>query len=123
MSKKRWLALVGVVLICLVAQARAGDSYGEKVGRKLGIGLANIVTSWVEIPKCMINDYNRTHLFFGIAGGAAQGLVNTGGRILTGVLDVITFPLPTKPIPQPPLVWQDFDSDTRFSEAFRLDRD
>ncbi|BCX89617.1 hypothetical protein MIN45_P1990 [Methylomarinovum tepidoasis] len=123
MNEKRWRVLAGVILICLAAQTQAGDSYGEKVGRKLGIGLANIVTSWVEIPKCIINDYNRTNFFFGITGGTAQGLANTADRVLTGVLDVITFPLPTKPIPQPPLVWQNFDSDTHYGEAFRLDLD
>lgn len=101
----------------------AGESYGVKAGRKLGIGFANLVSCWLEIPKNAINTYNQTNFWFGVSGGVIKGLVNTGGRVFTGTLDVLTFYVPTKPVPQPALVWEDFDADTRYGEAFRLDTD
>lgn len=97
------------------------ESYDVKARRKLGIGLGNIVSSWLEIPKTMINTYNQTNFWFGISGGLLKGLVNTGGRVLTGTLDVLTFYVPTQPVPQPALVWEDFDAGTHYGQAFRLD--
>lgn len=118
-----WLkiALLTVTFGAGIESVVAGESYGAKVGRKLGIGLANIVTCWLEIPRNTINTYNQTNFWFGVSGGVIKGLVNTGGRAFTGTLDVVTFYVPTKPVPQPALVWEDFDADTRYGEAFRLD--
>ncbi len=121
----RWfrILLVASVMMAASGNVLAGDNYGVKVGKKLGIGMANIATSWLEIPKSMINTYNQANFVFGLTGGLAKGLVNMGGRIVTGALDVATFPLPTKPVPQPALIWEDFDRDTDYGEAFRLDLD
>lgn len=105
----------------MMGTAVSGESYDIKIRRKLGIGFGNVVSSWLEIPKTMINTYNQTNFWFGISGGLIKGLVNTGGRVLTGTLDVLTFYVPTQPVPQPKLVWEDFDADTRYGEAFRLD--
>lgn len=120
---RSWLKtafLVGV-LGAMMGTAVSGESYDIKIRRKLGIGFGNVVSSWLEIPKTMINTYNQTNFWFGISGGLIKGLVNTGGRVLTGTLDVLTFYVPTQPVPQPKLVWEDFDADTHYGEAFRLD--
>lgn len=119
----RWFRILLLASVMAVASGNvhAGDNYGVKIGKKLGTGLANIATSWLEVPKSMINTYNQANLVFGLTGGLAKGLVNMGGRIVTGAIDVATFPLPTKPIPQPALIWKDFDQDTHYGEAFRLD--
>ncbi|MCX8048167.1 MAG: exosortase system-associated protein, TIGR04073 family [Methylohalobius sp.] len=120
---KNWLRavlLLGVLGAMMGAIAQE-ESYDVKARRKLGIGLGNIVSSWLEIPKTMINTYNQTNFWFGISGGLLKGLVNTGGRVLTGTLDVLTFYVPTQPVPQPALVWEDFDADTHYGQAFRLD--
>ncbi|GAB4357102.1 MAG: hypothetical protein Kow0060_10250 [Methylohalobius crimeensis] len=115
--------LLSVVVGVGVGSAMAEENYGAKAGRKLGMGAANIVTSWLEVPKTMINTYNQTNFIFGITGGFAKGLLNTGGRAITGTIDVLTFYVPTKPVPQPPMVWDNFDADTSYGPAFRLDTD
>ncbi len=126
----RYRLKVFVLTFLLALSAGEGvaqESYGGAVGRKLGVGFSNIVLSWVEIPKCMINGYNNSlyedgvpGFAYGLTGGFIQGVANTAGRLFTGVLDVITFPLPTKPIPQPAFVWEDFRGDTSYGEAFIL---
>ncbi len=116
----RFKQAVLILALSAVLMPAMGGEYDIKIRRKLGIGLGNVVSSWLEIPKSMINTYNQSNFWFGISGGLIKGLVNTGGRVLTGTLDVLTFYIPTEPIPQPALVWEDFDADTRYGEAFRL---
>jgi putative exosortase-associated protein (TIGR04073 family) len=98
-----------------------GNSYGSKVGNKALNGFANIVTSPLELPKNMINTSNESNVFYGIVGGVFKGVVVMAGRIAVGIGDLITIPLPTKPIAYPLYVWDDFDVDTTFGPAFRLD--
>lgn len=95
-------------------------SYGEKIGHKAASGFANLGTSWLEIPKNIINTHNQSNLAYGLVGGTIKGILNTTGRALVGAVDLITFWLPTKPIPNPPFVWQDFDADTTYGPIFRL---
>lgn len=98
------------------------SSYGSKVGRKAVNALANLTTAPLEIPKSMINTSNKSNVFYGIVGGLFKGLVHTAGRLGVGIADLITIPLPTKPITQPAYIWDDFDVDTTYGPAFRLDK-
>lgn len=105
----------------------AGDplkqsSYGEKVANKALNGFANLVTSPLEIPKNIINTMNQSNFFYGLFGGIIKGLVNTAGRMGVGIADLVTFPLPTKPIAYPMYIWDDFDVDTTYGEVFRLNK-
>lgn len=99
------------------------QSYGSKVGHKALNGFTNITTSFLEIPKSIINTTNESNLVFGIFGGLVKGVINTGGRIITGTTDLITAPMPTKPIAYPVYIWDDFDADTTYGEVFRLNYD
>jgi putative exosortase-associated protein (TIGR04073 family) len=105
-----------------VTQANAQQrSYGDKVGKKALSAFANLTTAPLEIPKNMINTSNKSNVFYGIVGGLFKGLVNTAGRLGVGIADLVTIPLPTKPIAQPIYIWDDFDVDTTYGPAFRLD--
>lgn len=113
-------------------------SYGSLVGDKALNGFANIVTGPLEMPKSIINQINYSYdygnsynnnninfdpdnnIIYGIFGGVISGALNTTGRILTGVTDLVTFPLPTKPIVQPKYVWDDFDKTNSYGQVFRL---
>ncbi len=95
------------------------QSYGAKVGHKALNGFANIATGILEIPKNVINTTNQSNIVYGVFGGVLKGIINTGGRIVVGVTDLITAPLPTKPIVYPVYVWDDFDADTTYGEVFR----
>jgi putative exosortase-associated protein (TIGR04073 family) len=93
--------------------------YGQLVGRKLASGFSNMALGIAEIPKNMIITTNQTNALFGVTGGAIKGLLHTLGRTLSGIVDIVTFPIPTQPITRPPLVWQDFQTETQYGPVFQ----
>jgi putative exosortase-associated protein (TIGR04073 family) len=93
--------------------------YGQLVGRKLASGFSNMALGIAEIPKNMIITTNQTNALFGVTGGAIKGLLHTLGRTLSGIVDIVTFPVPTQPITRPPLVWQDFQTETQYGPVFQ----
>lgn len=95
-------------------------SYGAAVGDKASRGIANLLTAPLELPKNIINTVNDTNIGLGVIGGAAKGILNMVARMLTGMVDLVTFPLPTKPIVYPQYVWDDFDVDSVYGPYFRL---
>lgn len=97
----------------------ADSGYGDKVGLKFGSGYTNLVLGLVEIPKNMILTTNQTNALFGVTGGVAKGVIHGVGRTLAGVVDVLTFPIPTEPIPRPAFVWQDFQTETRYGPVLK----
>ncbi len=105
----------------LIDKSHQPTTYGGKVGRKASSAFANLTTSWLEIPKNMINTTNQSNVFYGIVGGLFKGVVNMAGRLGVGVADLITIPIPTKPVAYPVYIWEDFDVDTTYGEVFRLD--
>lgn len=117
--------LFGIMLSPLVdareSSQQIEQSYGSYIGTKLGTGLANMATGWIEIPKNTINLTNQAdYVFFGFIGGMIKGTLHTVGRTMTGVLDVITFPLPTKPMIRSGLVWNNFGANTTYGPYFQL---
>ncbi len=99
---------------------RVCGSYGEIVGHKALNAFGNLGGSVLELPKNVINTSNQSNVFYGFTGGLFKGIVNMAGRIGVGVADLVTIPLPTKPIAYPLYVWDDFDIDTTYGEAYRL---
>ncbi len=121
LNTRRFAALLiaGWLAFAPWAQAEQIESYGETTGRKALSGLANIATSWLEIPKNMININNQSNWVFGIGFGAVQGLVNTIGRVVIGTSDLVLAPIPTHPVVYPLYVWQDFETDTTYGPIWR----
>ncbi len=97
-------------------------SYGEKIGNKVLLGFANLISSPLEIPKNIINTIDQSNFFYGVFGGFIKGLVNNLGRAGCGVADLLTFPLPTQPIAHPLYIWDDFDVDTTYGDVMRLEK-
>jgi len=97
-------------------------SYGEKIGHKALWGLTNITLGFFEVPKNMIQITNRSNIIFGVTGGLALGMLNTGGRMIIGAVDLTFFLLPTKPVVQPIHPWQNYlTTTTEYNELFKLD--
>lgn len=112
------------------------DRYRRQVGDKALNGFTNVVTGPLELPKSIINQINYNYsssysnssynsdpdnnIVYGVIGGAISGALNATGRIMTGVTDLVTAPLPTKPIVQPRYVWDDFDKTNSYGQVFRL---
>lgn len=97
------------------------QSYGQKTGNKALNAFANLGAGVFEIPKNIINTANDSNIFYGISGGLAKGLLNTVGRMTVGITDLITIPIPTKPIAYPVHAWEDTKIDTTYGNLFELD--
>jgi putative exosortase-associated protein (TIGR04073 family) len=123
----RQFCLALVFFACLTSNGRATEvkpdgpraDYAQLVGRKLASGFSNMALGAAEIPKNMIITTNQTNAIFGVTGGAIKGLLHTLGRTLAGIVDIVTFPIPTQPITRPPLVWQSFETETQYGPVFQ----
>lgn len=61
---------------------------------KLGRGLTNTVTCWVEIPRHIAIEWEKTDPFTGLIMGTVKGTGWGFARLATGVYDTVTFPFP-----------------------------
>jgi len=97
------------------------DSYPERAVKKLGRGVANMVTSPLEIINQPVNSINRQQTDGVIANttaavtGVAVGVGWTIWRLLAGAFDVVTFFAPPhKPVIDPEFVTNDFQKRSVF---------
>ncbi len=102
------------------AAAKRPESYGATIGKKVGAGFSNIGLGFLEIPKNVINTTNEGNFALGITGGVLKGVLYTCGRVLVGVTDLLTFPVPSAPLTTPQFVWQKFNVETRYNSAFKM---
>ena len=96
------------------------DNYGRKISDKLLGGLTNTGLAVIEIPKCVINTTNEYNFMFGLTAGLLKGVVNFIGRTMVGLVETVTFLIPTKAVPQPTVPWSEFDTDTSYDKVFKL---
>jgi putative exosortase-associated protein (TIGR04073 family) len=98
------------------------DSYGDAVGQKLASGFSNILLGLAEVPKNVIKTSNEVNLLFGFTGGVVKGTAHALGRTLSGIVDVVSAPIPTRPIPNPPYVWENWYTDTQYGPFFPIEK-
>lgn len=122
----RLIRYILLVLLFLAVPVHAGADdpvttgvYLDRAGLKLGSGIVNVFTGWMELPKNigMWRHKNESELT-GVTEGVLRGLVHTASRTASGAVDVITFWLPTFPTPSPLYVWDDYAAESRY-HAFR----
>lgn len=111
------ILLLSFLLFGLISPALAGEGYGANVGEKLGRGLVNVATGWVEIPKNIVNTSQDSNVGIGVTWGLAKGIGHTIGRTLVGAGELATFFVPTPAIIHPPYVFEDFYRDTTYGAA------
>jgi putative exosortase-associated protein (TIGR04073 family) len=102
------------------AAPKKPPAYGEAIATKLGAGFANVVLGPAELPKNVINTTNEGNLALGLTAGVLKGVLHMLGRAMAGVVDVMTFPLPTEPLTTPQYVWDDFKVETRYNPLFKM---
>jgi len=86
-----------------VAPDDAAAAHDATAGTKLGNGLGNALTGWMEVPRKMSEVSTEKDAFAGITIGTLTGAVHGIGRTAAGVLDTASFVDPPydKPIMQP----------------------
>jgi putative exosortase-associated protein (TIGR04073 family) len=85
----------------------------NRMFHKLGRGIVNVLTGWIEIPKNVAKEWRQTDPFTGLVLGTIKGVGWGFGRTIAGVYEVITFPFPIpkdyNPVMQPefilPSIW------------------
>ena len=115
MNTKSFVTILAVLLfsVSLIHADTDQAPSSHNALRKLGRGFANLLFGVVEVPN-QITKANAEH------GGAAsaaygipKGIFRWFGRELTGVYEIITFPIPApkgyKPIMKPEFPNEDFE--------------
>ena len=84
-------------------------SFAQDPFTKLGRGVANTLTGWVEIPKNVYATSVEDNTFTGMTLGLAKGAGMTIVRMGAGIYELVTFPFPLpedyKPILEPEYVF------------------
>ncbi len=88
---KKGLA-IAIVMVMVLALATA--SYAQDPAKKLGRGLANILTGWIELPKNIYDTSVEDNPLAGLTIGLAKGIGMTIVRTGAGIYEVVTFPFP-----------------------------
>ncbi len=107
--------LILFVMFSLSPNLTMAHDYPGQVGEKLGMGIANVVTGFVEIPKTMIITGKQEGATYGVTAGFFTGIVHMLGRTLSGAVDIVTFMVPTTPIVKPPYIWDNFHRETTYT--------
>lgn len=101
-------------------EAREKLQYSDKVGIKLGNGIANAVGGFMEIPKNVIIITRNKGPVYGASVGLMVGIMHTLGRTVYGAIDIATFLIPTKPLIEPNYIWNDFDKITTYKPTVQM---
>lgn len=89
-----WLILVMLVFLSVPSSDACAGNAVEKLGR----GLANIFSGWLELPLEIGRKTDRDGEVAGMFSAPLSGLLKAIGRTLAGVYDAATFlvPLPRR---------------------------
>jgi len=111
--KLGWLiALALIVMSAGAARAASTDDAAEqsdaaKMMHKLGRGVVNVFTCWVEVPKNIAKEWDKMDPVSGTVVGFFEGFGWGFARFATGVYDTFTFLLPV-PADYQPLMTPEF---------------
>jgi putative exosortase-associated protein (TIGR04073 family) len=109
-------ATLAFILSAPMARAASGDVYRQesdagKMMHKLGRGVVNVLTCWVEVPRNIAAEWEKTDPATGFVLGTVKGFGWGFARLATGVYETFTFPLPVpenyQPMLQPEFVLTD----------------
>lgn len=110
----RLMILSSLLLFSFASPALAAENYGVNIGEKLGRGLGNVVTGWLEIPKNIVNTTRDSNVGIGVSLGFVKGIGHTLGRTLVGAGELATFFIPTPEIIHPTYIFENFYRDTTY---------
>lgn len=113
------IMLIALLLVGLFSVGAFADdisreqSTAGKFLHKLGRGITNMLTGWIEIPKNIAVNWEKTDPFTGLIVGSIKGIGWSWTRTVSGLYDVFTFPFPVpenyRPLMEPefvlPSIW------------------
>lgn len=106
MTKKSLAAVIVILMILNIASV----SHAQDMTRKLGRGVGNILTGWIELPKNVYDTSVESNVLAGLTLGLVKGVGMTVMRTAVGAYETLTFPFPLpedyKPIVEPEFVIQ-----------------
>lgn len=83
--------------------------FSRKAFGKLGRGIANTFTGWVEIPKRVYETSQESGVWKGISWGVVRGIGFGFVRTAAGLYEVVSFPVPApadyQPVIRPEFVY------------------
>lgn len=84
----------------------------DKAFTKLGRGVVNVLTCWVEWPSNVATEWERTDPITGMVVGSVKGISWGFARFATGVFETFTFPFPVPAGYEPMMLPEYIISDT-----------
>ncbi|MDX8404408.1 MAG: exosortase system-associated protein, TIGR04073 family [Mariprofundaceae bacterium] len=106
--------VAAVFALVMVSSPVFADDYGSQAGDKFSRGLANAATGWVEVPKNIANESNKSNVLVGLTVGSVKGVAHTVGRTAVGAVELGTFFIPSEQVVHAKYVWQESDQDTTY---------
>lgn len=107
----KWTKFASLFTLTLVLVAGTASAASEDVARqqtdagkmmhKLGRGVVNVLTCWVEWPRNIAKEWEKTDPVTGFVVGSVKGIGWGFARFATGVYDTVTFPFPVPENYQP----------------------
>lgn len=114
------LTLILSMLFLFSFRAQASEEitttvYHSRASMKILSGVANVTTGWMELPKNIVLWCQKDNsILVGFPEGLLWGIVHTASRTGSGIVDLVTFWLPTFPTPNPPFIWTDFSQESDY---------
>ncbi len=107
--KSRTLAIAIMLLVVIGLLTVSPVSYAQGAFKKLGRGVANTFTGWLEVPKGIVDESKANNVFTGLTVGTIKGLGLGLVRTGAGIYEALTFPFPIpegyEPIVKPEYVY------------------
>ena len=104
MTKKGVVIATAVAAISMIGSVASAQMYGDeyrdqsafgKMQHKLGRGLTNMFTGFVEVPKNISREWRRSDPATGVIVGGVKGVGWGFTRFAGGAYETFTFPAPT----------------------------
>ena len=83
-------AAAAMMTSAVCSDGSSNSATWEKNVANVGRGLVNVVTCWVEVPRCLVY-HNSQVPVLGVVVGACQGAGFTAVRAFAGVADILSF--------------------------------
>lgn len=113
--KSRTLKIVILLLVAVSLMSASAPSYAQdacackNACKKLGRGVINTLTGWLEVPKGIVDETKENNIFTGLTVGSIKGLGLGLVRTGAGIYETLTFPFPIpegyEPIVKPNYVY------------------